>query len=108
MEMTRGEMQDLLTGFATRNPEYRAALLRNPKDVIQAQFQLELPANLEVEVQVETADRVYVVLPHILEEGAELSDVDLEAVAGGNSVKSDQDCIGAIASTEVEIEAGLV
>ena len=106
--MTRGEMQDLLTGFATRNPDYRAALLRNPKGVIEAQFQLELPHSLEIEVQEETVDRLYVVLPHILEEGAELSDADLEAVAGGNVVKSDHNCTGSIASTEVEVEADLV
>ncbi len=106
--MTRGEIQDLLIGFATHNPEYRAALLRNAKGVIEAQFQLELPSAVEVEVLEETPDKVYVVLPHMFEEGAELSDSDLEAVAGGNVVKSDQHCSDAIASTEVEVKASLV
>ena len=105
--MTRGEMQDLLSKFATRNPEYRAALLRNPKGVVQEQFQMELPENMEVGVLEETPEKVYVVLPYVLEEGAELSDEDLVAVAGGNTTKGDANCQNALASTVVEIQASL-
>ncbi len=84
MEMTRGEMQDLLVKFSTQNPDYRAALLRNPKGVVQAQFQMDLPDGMEIVVLEETPGKVYIVLPYIPEEGAQLSDEDLGAVAGGN------------------------
>lgn len=105
--MTRGEMQDLLVKFASQNPSYRDALLRDPKQVVSSQFQLDLPGNLQVEVLEESADKVYVVLPHVLEEGAELADEDLEAMAGGATVKGDANCDGAIAGTVVEISASL-
>jgi len=107
MKMTRGEMQDLLTKFSTQNPEYRAALLRNPKNIVQEQFQMQLPDDMAVEVLEESPEKVYVVLPYMVQEGAELSGSDLEAVAGGTTVKGDANCQNAIASTAVEIKASL-
>ncbi len=107
MKMTRGEMQDLLTKFSTQNPEYRAALLRNPKGIVQEQFQMQLPDDMAVEVLEESPEKVYVVLPYMVQEGAELASSDLEAVAGGTTVKGDANCQNAIASTAVEIKASL-
>ncbi len=105
--MTRGEMQDLLSKFASDDPNYRSALLEDPKGVVKAQFQMELGDNVAVEALEETPTKVYVVVPHTVEEGAELSDDDLEAVAGGGTVKGDANCSDAIASTVVEINASL-
>jgi len=106
MEMTRGEMQDLLTKFASQNPEYRQALLRKPREVVESQFQVSLPENVNLKVLEETADTAYVVLPHVVQEGAELSDADVEMVAGGANVKEAK-CDKGIASTVVEVNASL-
>ena len=107
MKMTRGEMQDLLIKFSTQNAEYRSALLKDPKSVVQAQFQMDLSDDVAVEVLHESPDKVYIVLPHVVEEGAELSDDDLEAVAGGATVKGDANCAESTAGTVVEINASL-
>ena len=107
MKMTRGEMQDLLIKFSSQNPEYRSALMRNPKGVVQEQFQMQLPEEMNVEVLEESPEKVYVVLPYMVQEGAELSNSDLEALAGGTTVKGDANCQDAIASTAVEIQASL-
>ncbi len=80
-KMTRGQVQDLLAKFATENPKYRDALIKNPKEMIEKQFATSL-GNVNVKAVVETADTTYVVVPHIAKEG-ELSDADLEKVAGG-------------------------
>ncbi len=80
-KMTRGQVQDLLAKFATENPKYRDALIKNPKEMIEKQFATSL-GNVNVKAVVETADTTYVVIPHIAKEG-ELSDADLEKVAGG-------------------------
>ena len=82
-ELTRGEINDLVAGFASSNNEYRDALLKDPKSVLAAQMQQELPDSLNVKVIEETADTIFLVLPHEAAEGEELSDADLEAVAGG-------------------------
>jgi hypothetical protein len=80
-KMTRGQVQDLLAKFATENPKYREALIANPKVVIEKQFATSL-GNVTVKAVVETADTTYVVVPYVATEG-ELSDADLEKVAGG-------------------------
>ena len=80
-KMTRGQVQDLLAKFATENPKYREALIKDPKGMIEKQFATSL-GNTNVKAVVETADTTYVVIPHVAKEG-ELSDADLEKVAGG-------------------------
>ena len=55
MQMSRGEMQDVLSKFAVENPTYRAALLRNPGKVVAEQFRMEVPAGVTVKA-IEEAD----------------------------------------------------
>jgi hypothetical protein len=81
--MTRGELIDLVGGFAAQDPDYKKLLKDDPKDVIAKQLQIEVPADLNVKVVEEDANTMYIVVPFAPAEGAELSDSDLEAVAGG-------------------------
>jgi hypothetical protein len=80
-KMTRGEIQDLLAKFAIENPKYREALISNPKDIIEKQLNTTL-GSVQIKAVVETAETAYVVVPYAAAEG-ELSDADLEKVAGG-------------------------
>jgi Nitrile hydratase, alpha chain len=106
MQMSRGEMQDVLSKFSVENPTYRAALLRNPGKVVTEQFRMEVPAGVTVKAIEENANTVYVVVPHVPGRGAELADEDLEKVAGGAMVK-EASCDEAILGTVVEINASL-
>jgi hypothetical protein len=106
--MTRGEVQDLLSKFATENPKYRQALLANPKATIEKQLNTSL-GNVTVKAISETADTVYVIVPHVPASG-ELSDADLEKVAGGfKDITAHCDRagggIGASVNTVVQINA---
>ncbi|MFN8058372.1 MAG: NHLP leader peptide family RiPP precursor [Vicinamibacterales bacterium] len=80
-KMTRGEIQDLVSKFAAESPKYRQALISNPKATIEKQLGTSL-GSTNIKAVVETADTAYVVIPHVPAEG-ELSDADLEKVAGG-------------------------
>ncbi|MFN8059111.1 MAG: NHLP leader peptide family RiPP precursor [Vicinamibacterales bacterium] len=80
-KMTRGEIQDLVSKFAAESPKYRQALISNPKATIEKQLGTSL-GSTSIKAVVETADTAYVVIPHVPAEG-ELSDADLEKVAGG-------------------------
>lgn len=84
MQMSRGEMQDLLNKFASQNPKYREALLKDPKSVIERQFNVSL-SGVSVKALEETPDTLYVIVPRAAAAG-ELDDSDLEKVAGGGDI----------------------
>ncbi len=85
--LTRGQIQDLLSKFATKTPSYRAALLKNPRAVIEGQLNNKLPANIKVRAVEDTADTIHVIVPYVPKKGAELGDAALEMVAGGGTGK---------------------
>jgi len=92
--MTRGEVQDLVGKFAADNPKYRDALLTDPKGVIEKQLNTTL-GSVNVKAVADTADTVHVVIPYAAPEG-ELSDADLEKVAGGKQdIKAECTVMGA-------------
>jgi len=103
MQMTRGEMMDHLAKFASESADYRKALLKDAKAVIAKQFALEIPANINVKVVEDSADTIYVVLPHTVEAGEELSDADLEAVAGGMAMVKEAKCEDGMLNTVIAI-----
>ena len=83
-DLTRAEVESVIRDFASRDPEYRKALLADPKGILGQQMGQELPANMQVKALEETADTIYLTLPYVAPgAGAELSDTDLEQVAGG-------------------------
>jgi hypothetical protein len=91
--LTRGEIQDLLMKFSKSNPKYREALIKNPKLVLEGQMGGKIPDGVTVKAVEETPNTIYVVVPYVPKAGAELSDNELEAVAGGKGI---MDTIGSI------------
>jgi hypothetical protein len=107
LTMTRGQLHDLLARFAVDNPKYREALIKDPKMVLEKQLGQSL-GKLTVKSVVETPDTMYVVVPYVAAEG-ELSDSDLENVAGGlldNLMAKCSVNANAILSSNVAIELG--
>ena len=88
VDMSRGEINDLIANFATKDAEYKKALVADPRKVVSMQLGQDLPDALAIKVVEDTAEVMHMVLPYAPAEGAELSDADLEMVAGG---KNDQD-----------------
>ena len=86
-QLSRGEVQELLTKFSKSNPQYRAALLKNPKAVLEGQMGSKIPATITVKAVEESPDTMYVIVPYVPKPGAELSDGALEQVAGGSGGK---------------------
>lgn len=66
--------------------ELRQRLLADPKGTAEEELGAELPEGIEIRVVEESADTIYLVLPPkpaTSEKGGELSDRELESVAGG-------------------------
>lgn len=89
-EVTRGEILDIIGKFASSNPEYRKALLADPKAVLSKQMGQPIPDNIKVKVVEETPDTLYLIAPYVAPASGELSDADLEQVAGGKGKGGDR------------------
>lgn len=65
---------------------FRQELLRNPKSALEQHLGRQLPENVEVRAVEDTPERVHLVVPSksLTERYGELSDEDLDVVAGGN------------------------
>ena len=71
-EMSRGEVNDLIAGFASKNAEYKQALLTDTKKVVGMQLGQELPDTLAIKVVEDTAEVMHMVLPSLPEVAWEL------------------------------------
>lgn len=100
-KMTRGEIQDLLAKFAKESPNYREALIKDPKGIMEKQLNTKL-GSVNVKAVVESADTMYLVVPHVAKEG-ELGDADLEKVAGGFLDDYEVSCGGGTLNTFIQL-----
>jgi hypothetical protein len=66
---------------------FRRRLLEDPKGAVEQEFGSRLPESVEVRAVEESAQTIYLVLPSAtpLGQGEEISDQDLEEVAGGGT-----------------------
>lgn len=81
---TRETVTSQVIDRSTRDPRFRQELLRNPKESVEQEMGVRVPANMEIRVVEETASTLYLVLPpRPAVAGQELSDRELEQVAGG-------------------------
>jgi hypothetical protein len=82
----RAEMERSLIEKSLEDESFRQRLLADPKAAVEEELATRLPEEVQVMAVEETQDTIYLVLPSAspLGEGGELSDRDLEAVAGGD------------------------
>src|SRR4029079_15805097 len=89
---TRGQLWDKIVEQAAKSPKYYAQLKSDPRGLMEKQLGTSIPKTVNVKVVEEANDTYYIVLPAMAKEGAELSDSDLEKVAGGGTVKGNASC----------------
>ena len=85
---TRQQIEAQIVAKAWKDEEYKQELLSNPKAIIEQEFGIELPQEVTVKVLEENLTSLYFVLPvNPLEtlEDVEVSEEELEAIAGGKA-----------------------
>ncbi|HEX8691477.1 MAG TPA: hypothetical protein VF746_03485 [Longimicrobium sp.] len=82
VEQGRERMEGVLTRSAT-DPEFRTQLLTEPRAALSSHFGHEVPEGI---VFIENKATATIVLPDFVDPSAELSESELEAVAGGSEI----------------------
>jgi hypothetical protein len=82
---SRAEVERKLIQRSLEDQAFRQRLLADPRATVEQELGTRLPESIEVKAVEETADTIYLVLPSTspLGQGRELSDQELDAVAGG-------------------------
>ncbi len=90
----RSEVERTLVQRSLEDDSFRQRLLDDPKGTVEQELGSRLPEGVEVRVVEESAQTIYLVLPSASAEGegGELSDEELEAVAGGSWTWSGNTC----------------
>jgi hypothetical protein len=82
----RAEVERRLIQRSLQDEDFRQRLLDDPKGTLEQELGSGLPEGVQVRAVEESADTIYLVLPSasaLGDQGGELSDQELEAVAGG-------------------------
>jgi hypothetical protein len=80
----RKALEAKLIDRAMKDAAFREELVRDPKAVFARELGISVPDSIHVQVLEESSTTVYLVLPQApASAGTELSDQELEAVAGG-------------------------
>ena len=81
----RAEVERRIVQRSLEDDSLRQKLLADPRAALEEELGTRLPEEVRVVAVEETADTIYLVLPSASSagEGGELSDQELEAVAGG-------------------------
>ena len=81
----RAEMERRIVQRSIEDEDFRRRLIEDPKGAVEQELGTRLPEDVRVEAVEETADTIYLVLPGTSmagAEGGELSDRELQSVAG--------------------------
>ena len=91
----RAQMERRIVQRSIEDDAFRQQLIEDPKGAVEQELETRLPEEVRVVTVEETADTIYLVLPSTPiagTEGVELSDRELESVAGAGTESGNWGC----------------
>jgi hypothetical protein len=85
---TRHGMETTLIEKCWKDPEFKKAVVSDPKGMLERHTGQKLPAQVNIFIHEEGANTLHLSIPVTPNNVAELSDEDLEKVAGGTEIVS--------------------
>jgi hypothetical protein len=98
--MTRRDLETALIEKCWKDPEFKKQLLSDPKGMLERYMGQKLPAQVKIFVHEDDANALHLSIPPAPGNLSELSDADLEQVAGGTDV--------AVTLLTIAVTAGVV
>ena len=83
---TRRDLEIVLIEKCWKDPEFKRQVVSDPKGVLERHTGQKLPRNVRIFIHEEDANTLHLSIPLAPSNLAELSDADLEKVAGGTDV----------------------
>jgi hypothetical protein len=84
--ITKHQLESNLIEKCWKDPKFRSEVLKNPKGMLEALLGKSLPPDFKVVIHEEDAKTLHLALPPAPANTAELSDEELEKVAGGTGL----------------------
>src|SRR5215469_16007413 len=84
--LTKRDVETALIEKCWKDPEFKREVAKDPKGMLERHIGQKLPAALKIFIHEEDANTLHFSLPPAPSNAAELSDADLEKVAGGTEV----------------------
>jgi hypothetical protein len=100
--MTRKDLETKIVALAWKDDEFRAKFLADPKAQFEEKLGTKLPDSLVMTAHAEDENHLHFVIPAKPKELEELSDEDLEKIAGGTDV------VAAIISGTFALSAAII
>ena len=83
---TRAEVDQLLRQRLSTDPDFRDALIADPRAALSDLVGITIPASVKVNVHAESLTEIHLVLPRDPKASGELQEEDLTQVSGGASI----------------------
>jgi hypothetical protein len=91
--MSKTSIQNKIVERVMKDPTFRKQLMASPKETFEKEFKVKLPAGVTVQVHEEGDDVVHIFVPKEgSKRGADLSDDQLQAAAGGMRPTGEECC----------------
>src|SRR5215469_1274240 len=84
--LTKRDVETALIEKCWKDPEFKREVVKDPKGMLERHIGQKLPAALKIFIHEEDANTLHFSLPPAPSNAAELSDADLEKVAGGTEL----------------------
>jgi hypothetical protein len=84
--VTRRDLETQLIEKAWKDPDFKTQVVTDPKGVFESHFGHKLPEQFRIFIHEEDANTLHFTIPPAPSNVAELSDEDLEKVAGGTDI----------------------
>jgi hypothetical protein len=94
--VTRRDLETALIEKCWKDPEFKKTVLSDPKGMLERHIGQKLPAPLKVFIHEENANTLHFSIPPTPSNLTELSDDELEKVAGGITPEHCRDWVGGV------------